>query len=80
MSVDALGNYLMTEAEIAAVQEGKTCSPYFLILGLDRTEHMSFLSGQDRTPKLAGHVLPDRTKSGPRLFLSTGCLALKRPF
>ena len=24
MSVDALGNYLMTEAEIAAVQEGKT--------------------------------------------------------
>jgi hypothetical protein len=31
MSVDALGNYLMTEAEIAAVQEGKTCLPYFLI-------------------------------------------------
>ena len=24
MSVDALGNYLMTEAEIAAVEEGKT--------------------------------------------------------
>ena len=28
MSVDALGNYLMTEAEIAAVQEGKTCLFY----------------------------------------------------
>ena len=24
MGVDALGNYLMTEAEIAAVEEGKT--------------------------------------------------------
>ena len=25
---------------------------------------MSFLTGQDRTPKFAGQVLPDRTKSG----------------
>ena len=25
--------------------------------------HMSFLNGQDRTPKFAGRVLPDRTKS-----------------
>ena len=33
-------------------------------LGLDRTGHMSFLTGQDRTPKFAGQVLPDRTISG----------------
>ena len=33
-------------------------------IGLDRTEHMSFLTGQDRTPKFAGQVLPDRTESG----------------
>ena len=33
-------------------------------LGLDRTGHMSFLTGQDRTPKFAGQVLPDRTESG----------------
>ena len=32
-------------------------------LGLDRTGHMSFLTGQDRTPKFAGQVLPDRTES-----------------
>jgi hypothetical protein len=25
---------------------------------------MSFLTGQNRTPKFAGHVLPDRTESG----------------
>ena len=35
-------------------------------LGLNRTGHMSFLTGQDRTPKFAGQVLPDRTK--PRLI------------
>jgi hypothetical protein len=34
-------------------------------LGLNRTGHMSFLTGQDRTPKFAGQVLPDRTESGP---------------
>ena len=34
------------------------------VVGLDRTGHMSFLTGQDRTPKFAGQVLPDRTKSG----------------
>ena len=28
MGVDALGNYLMTEAEIAAVEEGKMSSFY----------------------------------------------------
>ena len=33
-------------------------------LGLNRTGHMSFLTGQDRTPKFAGQVLPDRTESG----------------
>jgi hypothetical protein len=40
---------------------------YFLSgrpLGLNRTGHMSFLTGQDRTPKLAGQLLPDRTESG----------------
>ena len=34
------------------------------MVGLDRTGHMSFLTGQDRTPKFAGQVLPDRTESG----------------
>ena len=32
-------------------------------LGLNQTGHMSFLTGQDRTLKFAGHVLPDRTES-----------------
>ena len=40
-----------------------------LHIGLDRTGHMSFLTGQDRTPKFAGQVLPDRTESG-LLFIS----------
>ena len=40
-------------------------------LGLNRTGHMSVLPGQDRTPKFAGRVLPDRTKSGPIFFPST---------
>ena len=35
-----------------------------LRVGLDRTGHMSFLTGQDWTPKFAGQVLPDRTESG----------------
>jgi hypothetical protein len=35
-----------------------------LEVGLNRTGHMRFLSGQDRTPKFAGQVLPDRTESG----------------
>ena len=34
------------------------------LIGLNRTGHMSFLTGQDRTPKFVGQVLPDRTKSG----------------
>ena len=33
-------------------------------IALDWTGHMSFLTGQDPTPKFAGQVLPDRTKSG----------------
>ena len=33
-------------------------------VGLNRTGHMSFLTGQDRTHKFAGQVLPDRTESG----------------
>ena len=41
------------------------------LVGLDRTEHMSFPTGQDRTPKFAGRVLPDRTKFGPTFFPST---------
>ena len=35
-----------------------------LDVGLNRTGHMSFLTGQDWTPKFAGQVLPDRTESG----------------
>ena len=35
-----------------------------ITLGLDRTGHMIFLTGQDRTPKFAGQVLTNRTKSG----------------
>ena len=38
-------------------------------VGLNRTGHMSFLTGQGRTPKFAGQVLPDRTESG-LIFLS----------
>ena len=33
-------------------------------IGLDRTGHMSFPTGQDRTPKFAGKVLPDQIESG----------------
>ena len=35
-----------------------------LRVGLNRTGHMSFLTGHDQTPKFAGQVLPDRTESG----------------
>ena len=40
-------------------------------VGLNRTGHLSVQPGQDRTPKFAGRVLPDRTKSGPIFFPST---------
>ena len=43
------------------------CAPPFgqpLSIGLDRTGHMSFLTGEDRTPKFARQVLPDQTESG----------------
>ena len=33
-------------------------------IGLNGTGHMSFLTGQDRTSKFAGQVLPDWTESG----------------
>ena len=36
----------------------------YKIIGLNRTGQMSFLTGQDRTPKFAGQVPPDRTESG----------------
>ena len=42
--------------------------------GLDRTWHMSFMTGQDRTPKFAGRVLPDRTESGPIFLMIYGPL------
>ena len=38
------------------------------IIGLNRTGHMGFLTGQDRTPKFAGQVLPDRTESRTYIF------------
>ena len=41
-------------------------------LELNRTEHMSFLTGQDRTPQFAGQVLPDQTEYGllfPKNFI-----------
>ena len=41
-----------------------TSNSTMLKLGLNRTGHMSFLTGQDRTPKFAGQVLPDWTESG----------------
>ena len=34
------------------------------VVGLNWTGHMSFLTGQDRTPKFAGQVLPDGNESG----------------
>ena len=43
----------------------------FWPVGFDWTEHMSFLTGQDQTPKFAGQVLPDGTKS--RLILLAYC-------
>ena len=42
----------------------RDCGLASFVLGLDRTGHMSFLTRQDRTPKFAGQVLPDRTKLG----------------
>ena len=38
------------------------------VVGLNRTGHMSVQPGQDRTPKFAGRVLPDRTSTGPILL------------
>ena len=33
-------------------------------VGLDRTWHMSLMTGQDWTPEFARQILPDRTESG----------------
>ena len=46
------------------LQKTKNKQHCMQMLGLDRTGHMSFLTGPDRTPKFAGQVLPDRTESG----------------
>ena len=46
-----------------------------LKLGLDRTGHMSFLTGQGRTPKFARQVLPDRTESRLVSFKHFSCQA-----
>ena len=40
------------------------------MVGLNRTGHMSVQPGQNRTPKFAGRVLPDRTSTGPILLIS----------
>ena len=45
--------------QVETISEGE-----FIFLGLNRTGHMSFLTGQDRTPKFARQVLPDWTESG----------------
>ena len=46
----------------------KSCAELFL-LGLDRTGHMSFLTGQDRTPKFARQVLWNRNKYRLRTYI-----------
>ena len=38
---------------------------------------MSFLTGQDRTPKFAGQVLPDRTKSGLIFYIPNNRISFK---
>ena len=48
---------------------------YLIKVGLDRTEHMSFLTGQDRTTKFAGQVLQDQTESGLQFLKHFTCLA-----
>ena len=47
-----------------------------LMLGLNQTGFLSFLTGQDWTPKFAGQVLPDRTESG----LLSNILPAKKKF
>ena len=54
----------LSEALILGSTNPKYDKRLFIELGLDRTGHMSFLTGQDRTTKFAGQVLPDRTESG----------------
>ena len=48
-----------------------------ITVGLNRTGHMSFFTGQDRTPKFAGQVLPDRTKSGLIFYIPNNRISMK---
>merc|ERR1712051_320914 len=52
------------EVHISGYPGKHYCPRMIAMSGLDRTGHMSFLTGQDWTPKFAGQVLPDRTESG----------------
>ena len=49
----------------------------FVELGLDWTWYISFLTGQDPIPKLAGQVLPDQTESG-LIFLNIKMLGFSK--
>ena len=55
LNIDLHSPFQVTDASLTAC---------VLKLGLNLTGHMSFLTGQDWTPKFAGRVQPDRTKSG----------------
>ena len=46
-----------------SANRGKAFESHIYKLGLDRTWHMSLMSGQDRASNFAGRVLPDRTES-----------------
>ena len=61
-----MGNKKAQKASLSILMNCQISQKHNLLstLGLDRTGHMSFLTGQDRTPEFAGQVLPDRTESG----------------
>ena len=42
-------------------------------LGLERTQHFATLPGRTGHLKFPGHVLPDRTNTGPPFFSKTKC-------
>jgi hypothetical protein len=49
----------------SSVHKAVLCSLLsYILVGLNWTGHMSFLTGQDRTPKFAGQVVLDRSESG----------------
>jgi hypothetical protein len=56
------------EAKIWIGNQGRNQDVNLAKLRLNRTWHMGFLTGQDRTPKFAGQVLPDRTESRTNIF------------